>query len=92
MPTYGAERAVILPQLQNASEPGWRFVENLQQNQRVAENNRRYEQARQDQMLEWAMNQMDFKNFATGTVLDPTIHNSLSDAMKSVTQKIMQGG
>jgi hypothetical protein len=92
MPTYGAERAVVLPQLQNASEPGWRFVENLQQNQRVAENNRRYEQARQDQMLEWAMNQMDFKNFATGTVLDPTIHNSLSDAMKSVTQKIMQGG
>jgi hypothetical protein len=92
MPTYGAERAVILPQLQNATEPGWRFVENLQQNQRVAEEKRRYEQHRQDQMLEWALDQMDFKNFATGTVLDPTIHQSLDGAMKSVTQKIMQGG
>jgi autonomous glycyl radical cofactor GrcA len=91
MPTYGAERAVILPQLQNASEPGWRFVENLQQNQRVAENNRRYEQARQDQMLEWALEKMDYSKVATGTVYDPSIHQTLSELQKSVADDITNG-
>jgi hypothetical protein len=92
MPTYGSERAVVLPTRQDIGQAGWRAVDNFQQQQRFAEEKKRYEQQRQDQMLEWAMNQMDFKNFATGTVLDPTIHQSLDGAMKGVTEKIMNGG
>lgn len=92
MPTYGAERAVVLPTRQDIGQAGWRTVDNVQQQQRFAEEKKRYEQHRQDAMLEWAMNQMDFKHFATGTVLDPTIHQSLDGAMKGVTQKIMNGG
>jgi hypothetical protein len=88
---YGQEYAYV-PQHQNGTplDTYLRLKDRKVQEQRYQQELEKQQRRYQDELLTQAMSQLDFKHFATGTQLDPVIHNSLSNALKGISKKIME--
>jgi len=87
---YGQEYAYINPNKNdNPLDLYMKLKQYNDQQQRYKDQLARQQREYQDGLMTQAMSQLDFKHFATGTPLDPVIHNSLSGALKNVSKKIM---
>jgi hypothetical protein len=86
---YGAEYGAILPNKQQSPMDTFQQQRNFNvQQARYQEQVQRQQQDRQDQMLYHVMNNLDFKNFATGTPLDHTVVTTLNDGIKGLSKQI----
>lgn len=86
---YNQERAVVYKGI--GGNPMETYSQMQQYNDQKAERERllaQKQQERDDSLMKWAADQLDFKNFATGTQLDPVINTSLGNLLKDTAAKI----
>ena len=69
----------------------WKVKSYQNEQERAAENQRRYAEQKETQMAQYLAQTLDFDKYATGTVYDPIILKTQQEAIQNISAKMKQG-
>ena len=88
----GSQYAARLPFSNESTLDTFFRVKNYQNEQeRAAENQRRYAEQKETQMAQYLAQTLDFDKYATGTVYDPIILQTQQEDLKNIASKMKDG-